>query len=458
MKVLENIRTPALLQTLQLIAQPTKTLENYATKYGDIFTVRVMGLKSPPIVFFSHPQAISDCFAIPAHKLDFKKATHVFKPLFGENSLVFQEGRSHQQHRQLLLPAFHGDNLKSYGQAICQITEEVIQNWTSGTNIYIHNLMSNITLEIILQVVFGITHGARYQQLKEKLSSLLEDVTKPWYSSLFFFPLLQQDLGAWSPWGIFLKRREEIDKLIYAEIYERRFQNNAARTDILSLLMSARDVNGEQMTDKELRDQLVSLLLLGYETTSGVLAWVFHLIHSHPKVEHQLMQELNTLDDFKNPEAITQLPYLTAVCQETLRIHPIALICTPRMVQDKVEIMGHNFTSETVLVPCIYLAHRRTETYPEAEQFRPERFLNQKFSPYEYLPFGGGYRGCIGGAFSMYELKLVTAIILSHFQLTLTDKRPVHPVRRGITIVPSGGVKMVVTKKAKVKKQTRLFT
>ncbi|MEH2119546.1 cytochrome P450 [Nostoc sp.] len=458
MKVLENIHTPALLQTLQLIAQPTKSLENYATKYGDIFTVRVMGLKSPPIVFFSHPQAISDCFAIPAHKLDFKKATHVFKPLFGENSLVFQEGRSHQQQRQLLLPAFHGDNLKSYGQAICQITEEVTQNWTTGKNIYIHNLMSDITLEIILQVVFGISHGARYQQLKEKLSSLLEDVTKPWYSSLFFFPLLQQDLGAWSPWRIFLKRREEIDKLIYAEISERRLQNDAARTDILNLLMSARDVNGEQMTDEELRDQLVSLLLLGYETTSGVLAWVFHLIHSHPKVEHQLMQELNTLDDLTNPEAITQLPYLTAVCQETLRIHPIALICTPRMVKDRVEIMGHNFTSETVLVPCIYLAHRRTETYPEPEQFQPERFLNQKFSPYEYLPFGGGYRGCIGGAFSMYELKLVTAIILSNFELTLTDKRPVHPVRRGITIVPSGGVKMVVTKKAKLKKQTRLFT
>ena len=458
MKVLENIRTPALLQTLQLIAQPTKSLENYATKYGDIFTVRVMGLKSPPIVFFSHPQAISDCFAIPAHKLDFKKATHVFKPLFGENSLVFQEGRSHQQQRQLLLPAFHGDNLKSYGQAICQITEEVTKNWTSGTNIYIHNLMSNITLEIILQVVFGITHGARYQELKEKLTSLLEDVTKPWYSSLFFFPLLQQDLGAWSPWGIFLKRREEIDKLIYAEISERRLQNDAGRTDILSLLISARDVNGEQMTDEELRDQLVSLLLLGYETTSGVLAWVFYLIHSHPEVKNQLMQELNTLDNLTDPEAITQLPYLTAVCQETLRIHPIALICTPRMVKDRVEIMGHNFTSETVLVPCIYLAHRRTETYPEAEQFRPERFLNQKFSPYEYLPFGGGYRGCIGGAFSMYELKLVTAIILSHFQLSLTDKRPVHPVRRGITIVPSGGVKMVVTKKAKVKKQTRLFT
>ncbi|MEH2290829.1 cytochrome P450 [Nostoc sp.] len=458
MKTLNSLNTPALLQTLQLIAQPTKTLENYGAKYGGIFTMRVMGLKSPPIVFFSHPQAISDCFAISAHKLDFKKATHVFKPLFGENSIVFQEGRSHQQQRQLLLPAFHGDNLKSYGQTICQITEELTQTWTSGTDIYIHKLMSNITLEIILQVVFGITHGVRYQQLKEQLSSLLEDVTKPWYSSLFFFPLLQKDLGAWSPWGIFLKRREQIDKLIYAEISERRSQKNAVRTDILTLLMSTHDINGQPMTDEELRDQLVSLLLLGYETTSGVLAWIFYLIHSHPEVKHQLMQELNTLDNLTNPEKITQLPYLTAVCQETLRIHPIALICTPRMVKDKVEIMGHKFTSETVLVPCIYLAHRRTDTYPEPEKFRPERFLNQKFSPYEYLPFGGGYRGCIGGAFSMYELKLVTAIILSNFELSLADKRPVHPVRRGITIVPSGGVKMVVTKKAKLKRQTILST
>ncbi|MBW4452731.1 MAG: cytochrome P450 [Nostoc indistinguendum CM1-VF10] len=458
MKGLDNIRTLALLQTLQLIAKPTKTLESCAANYGDIFTMRVMGLKSPPIVFFSHPQAISDCFAIPAQKLDFKKATHVFKPLFGENSIVFQEARSHQQQRQLLLPAFHGDNLKSYGQVICQITEKLIQDWTLGKNICIHHLMSNITLKIILQVVFGITHGARYQQLKEQLSSLLEDVTKPWYSSLFFFPLLQQDLGAWSPWGMFLKRREQIDKLIYAEISERRSQNDAMRTDILSMLMSAHDVNGQKMTDEELRDQLVSLLLLGYETTSGVLAWIFHLIHSHPEVKHRLMQELDTLDDITNPEGITQLPYLTAVCQETLRIHPIALICTPRMVKDSVEIMGQQFTSETVLVPCIYLAHRRSETYPEPEQFQPERFLNQKFSPYEYLPFGGGYRGCIGAAFSMYELKLVTAIILSNFELSLTDKRPVHPVRRGITIVPSGGVKMVVTKKAKLKKQTILST
>jgi cytochrome P450 family 110 len=293
-------------------------------------------------------------------------------------------------------------------------------------------------------VVFGINPGTRYEKLKEQLTSLLEDITKPWYSSLFFFPPLQKDFGAWSPWGNYLKRREEIDKLIYAEISERRLKKDDLRTDILSLLMSARDDNGQQMTDKELRDQLVSLLLLGYETTAGVLAWLFYLIHSHPTVKDKLREELDNLGEDANPESIVQLPYLTAVCQETLRIHPIALICTPRMVKDKVEIAGDKYTSGTILVPSIYLAHRRAETYSEPDKFQPERFLNQKYTAYEYLPFGGGYRGCIGSAFSMYEMKLVLATILSDFKLELVGDRPVKPVRRGITIVPSGGVPMKV--------------
>ncbi|YAF98761.1 MAG: cytochrome P450 [Nodularia sp. CChRGM 3473] len=447
MKLPNELCTPAWLQTLQLIAQPTKFLETCAAKYGDIFTVRVLGFNSPPLVFFSHPQAISDCFAIPAKQLDFQQATHVFKPLFGENSIVFQDERSHNRQRQLLMPPFHGDRLKNYGELICEITKNTTKNWIAGTKISMQKIMPDITLEIILQVIFGINSGVHDQRLNRYLSSLLEDITKPWYSSLFFFPPLQQDFGTWSPWGNFQRRREQIDNLIYAEISARRWQNNAVGTNILSLLMSARDENGQQMTDKELRDQLISLLLLGYETTASVLTWAFYLIHSHPDVKNQLMQELNVLGDTTNPEEIARLPYLNAVCQETLRIYPIALICTPRMVKETVEIIGNKFTSGTVLVPCIYLAHRRFETYPEPQNYQPKRFIQQKFSPYEYLPFGGGYRGCIGAAFSMYEMKLVLATLLTQFQLILADKCPVYPVRRGITIVPSGGVPMIVTKK-----------
>ncbi|MUL35404.1 cytochrome P450 [Gloeocapsopsis dulcis] len=435
-------KTPALWQSLQLISQPTRFLENCIERYGDPFTVRVLGLNSPPVVFFSHPQAIKEIFTLPGEKFDFKKATHVFKPLMGDKSIILQEGRSHQRQKQLMIPPFHGDRMKNYGEIICQITTEVIQQWTPGKVISLQHEMSDITLQIILQVVFGISPGARYNKIQELLSSLLDDVTKPWYSSLFFFPPLQKDLGAWSPWGQFLRRRQEIDELIYSEISQRRQEQ--FRTDILSLLMSAQDEDGQQMTDVELRDQLVSLLLLGYETTAAALSWAFYLIHSSPQVLANLLSELAQTS--ANPEKITALPYLTAVCQETLRIYPIGLVCTPRMIRETVQINGESFGTGTIIVPCIYLAHRRLETYSQPNKFLPERFIDNRFSPYEYLPFGGGIRGCIGVAFSLYEMKLVLATILSKLELALADSRPAHPVRRGITIVPSAsGMKMIVT-------------
>jgi len=446
MKLPDGPRTPSLVQTIHLIAQPTKFLDDCARRYGDPFTVRVLGFNSPPVVFFSHPQAIQEIFAVPAKQFDFKKATHVFRPLMGDHSVVLQEGRSHQRQRQLLMPPFHGDRLQTYGELICEITEQAISQWRPGSTCSIHDYMPEITLQIILRVVFGLDPGPRYFKLKELLGTLLDDVTTPLYSSLFFFPPLQRDLGPWSPWGHFCRRRQEIDTLIYAEIQERRRQNDSGRPDILSLLMAARDDAGQPMTDVELRDQLVSLLLLGYETTAAVLTWIFHLIHASPQVLQKLRAELNTLGEAAHPEGITQLPYLTAVCQETLRIYPIGMVCVPRMVKQPVAVAGYEFDAGTILVPCIYLAHRRPQVYPQPECFRPERFEAQKYSPYEYLPFGGGSRGCIGMAFSMYEMKLVLGTILSHFELSPVSNRPVQPVRRGITLVPSGGVPLKVTR------------
>lgn len=438
-------RMPSLLQTIRLIAQPTKFLDYCGQRYGDTFTLRVLGLNSPPVVFFSSPQAIQAIFKLPSCQLDFRKATHVFEPLMGKNSIILQEGDSHQRQRQLMMPPFHGDRLRGYGQLICDITKQVTTNWQVGSTFSIHKVMPEITLKIILQVVFGLKPGPRCQKLEKLLSALLEDVTTPWYSSLFFFPPLQKDLGAWSPWGNFLLRREQIDGLIYAEIQERRLENDNSRTDILSLLLSARDSNGQQMSDTELRDQLVSLLLLGYETTAASLAWAFYWILSSPSVLERLQIELKALGQKLEPDAIAEIAYLKAICAETLRINPIALICTPRMTKETLSIAGYEIGAGTILIPCIYLAHQREEVFSQPSFFQPERFLENKFSPYEYLPFGGGERGCIGMAFSMLEMKLVLATILSGFELELAEKLPVHPVRRGITIVPSGGVGVTVS-------------
>jgi cytochrome P450 len=448
MKNNANSQGNALIETLKLIADPIKFLDSYNQVNQDSFVVPVLGINSPPVVFFNSPEAIGEIFTIPSEKFDFSRATHVFRPLMGDSSIVLQEGRSHQRLRQLLVPPFHGERMRYYGANICKITQQVTQQWRSHSVISLPQYLPQITLDIILQIVFGFNAGERYERMQYLLTNLLEDVTKPLFSSLFFFPPLQQDWGTWSPWGNFLKRRAEIDRLIYAEIVQRRTEFDPERTDILTLLLSARDETGAAMTDQELRDQLVSLLLLGYETTAGSLAWAFYLLHSHPAVLAQVRSEIASITPpgtNLDPEAIAKLPYLNAVTQETMRLHPIALIGTPRMAKVNLQIHDQSLTPGAIVVPCIYLAHQRAATYPQPQQFQPERFLTKKYTSTEYLPFGGGARGCIGSAFAMYEIKLIITQILTQFELKLIDPKPVKPIRRGITIVPSGKLEVAVT-------------
>ena len=266
----------------------------------------------------------------------------------------------------------------------------------------------------------------------------------PLRSSMLFLKWMQQDLGPWSPWGRMKQRQRKVDDLIYAEMEERRQQPDANRTDILSLMMAARDENGQPMTNEELRDELMTLLFVGHETTATALAWAFYWIHHLPSVRQKLLQELDSLGENPDPMEIFRLPYLSAVCQETLRIYPVGMLTFPREVLTPVELMGHQLEPGTVVVGSIYLTHRREDLYPEPLQFKPERFLERQFSPYEYLPFGGGSRRCIGLALAQLEMKLVLATILRDFDLVLTEKKPVQPKRRGVTLGPAGGVRMAL--------------
>ena len=244
-----------------------------------------------------------------------------------------------------------------------------------------------------------------------------------------------------------MRRIKEIDDLIYAEISDRRAQADSSRTDILSLMMAARDQQGQPMTDVELRDELMTLLVAGHETTATSLAWALYWIHHLPEVREKLLQELDTLADHPDPTSIVRLPYLNAVCQETLRIYPVAMLALNRVVKSPLQIAGYQFEPGTLLIPCIYLTHHREDLYPQAKQFKPERFLERQFSPYEYLPFGGGNRACIGMAFAQFEMKLVLATVLSRWQLELADSKPVEPVRKGALLGPAQGVRMTVTGK-----------
>jgi len=443
MKLPDGPRTPSFVQLIQWIATPLEVLETCAQRYGEFFTLR-LGEYSPA-VFISSPKAIQEIFTAQPDQFEVGKSNGILQPLVGDDSLVLLDGDRHQRQRRLLMPPFHGERMRTYGKLICDITEKVISQWAIGKSFSPRSFMQEISLRTILHAVFGLKEGQRYLELQQRFSSLLDVTASPLSSSLLFFPSLQQDLGSWSPWGSFLRQRQEIDKLIYAEIQERRQQPDSSRTDILTLLMAACDEAGKPLTDKELRDELMTLLFAGHETTATALAWALYWIHSLAEVRDKLLKEIDSLSDDSDPSVIARLPYLNAVCSETLRIYPVALITFGRIVKTPLKILDYHFEPGTLLAPCVYLTHHREDIYPEPKQFKPERFLERQFSAYEYLPFGGGNRRCIGMAFASFEMKLVLATILSHYELAITNNAQVKPVRRGVTLAPSNGKWLVAT-------------
>lgn len=436
------LKAPSFVQTLQFFSDPVGFLEKVVQQYPDIFSGEFFA--GQPCVFIQHPQAIEEFMTNERKKFALyeNKSAQV---LVGEYSLVSVTGEQHKRLRQLMMPSFHGERMRSYGQLICHLTEQIWSQLPFSQPFSAHTVMHEISMQVMLQVVFGLYSGERYQQLRHLLLLIIDVFASPQSSSFVFFPFLQKDLGAWSPWGKFVRLRQQIDELIYAEIASRRAQPNPDRTDILSLLMEAKDQEGQSMTDRELRDQLMSLVFGGHETTVSAMAWGLYWIHQKPEVGEKLRQELDTLGENPEPMSIFRLPYLTAVCNETLRIYHPGVLNFPRVVQEPVKLLGHRLEPGTIVVPCIYLIHHREDLYPQPKQFQPERFLERQYSAYEFLPFGGNLRRCIGEALAMFEMKLVLATILSRYQLALAERQPERPRFRGFTLGPANGVKMLIT-------------
>jgi cytochrome P450 len=418
-------------------------MEECAKSYGDIFTLRV-GPVFKPQVLISNPQGIQQIFTTDPKQLDSGAPAGTGTPLLGPNSLLSLEGKTHQRQRKLLTPQFHGERMLNYGELIGDITQQVTTQWQIGKSFPILSSMQEISFQVILKAVFGLKDGERYEKLKENLIAILNPKRPLVRVTMMMFPFLRQDLGAWSPWGRFLRLRQELDDIIYAEIHERRSQLDPSRTDILSLMMGARDEVGEAMTDVELRDELMTLLVAGHETTASSLAFALYWVHSQVGVHEKLLAELDSLGETPDANAIFKLPYLNAVCSETLRLYPVAILGLNRLVKSSLEIADYKFEPGTIIVPCIYLTHHREDLYPDSQQFKPERFLERQFSPSEFLPFGGGNRRCIGMAFALFEMKLVLANVLSNWHLELAESEPVKPVRKGLLLGPGGGVKMIL--------------
>jgi cytochrome P450 len=441
----KTLQSPSVLQTLQWVIDPIKFMEENFQKYGDVFAASM----SADIVFVNHPQGIQELLTMDPKNSASGEPNRLLEPLLGANSLIVLSGDRHQRQRQLLLPPFHGERVMGYAQLIQEISDRAIARLTPGSVITMRKLSQEITLQVILNTVFGIASGERYEKISELLAFALDLLASPIKMTLLYFPKLQKDLGSWSPWGQFVRKRREIDDLLMAEIQERRANFDPERGDILNLLLTAKDAEGEGMSDVEIKDELLTLLFAGHETTATAIAWAVYWLYSKPDILAKVKEEIATLGDNPDLLALQKLPYLQAFCSETLRIYPVAMLTFPRCNRQPVSIMGQEQPIGSNLMGCIYLVHRREDIYPQADQFRPERFLERKYSAYEFLPFGGGNRRCIGDALAMLEMKISLASILK-YDWELAEAGPVKPQRRGVTLSPKTGIRIKFLGKAKI--------
>lgn len=435
--------TPTNLQILRWVFSPMPYMEECVKNYGDIFTLK-LNPNLPPIVFVHTPEAMQEVLNNDTKELEAPgDLNEPFKYLLGNNSMILLSGAQHQRQRQLIMPPLHGERMRNYADVINDITEKVINKQQINQSFNVRIATQEITLRVMMQAVFGLYEGERAEELQQTLCEILETGSQVWRVALLYFPVLQNMIGISQLWKKQQQRQNKADQLIYAEIQERRENPDPSRTDILSLLMAARDEAGEPMSDVELRDELMTLLVAGHETTATAIAWALYWIHKLPEVRKKLLAEIDSLGENPDSSAIFKLPYLTAVCNETLRIYPVGMLTFPRRVKTPISLCGYDLEPGTVIYGSIYLTHHREDIYPHSQQFNPERFIEKQFSPYQFIPFGAGARRCIGLAFAQFEMKLALAKILQGWEMELADTREVKPKRRGLVTGQDKPIQMI---------------
>ncbi|MDX2256040.1 MAG: cytochrome P450 [Pseudanabaenaceae cyanobacterium bins.39] len=442
LKSIHQIENFAFWQQIQWVLDPVSYMQSAVRQYPDIFAADIFN-SGQPVIFVHEPKAIQELLTSDRKQFSTPgELNGILSPLIGDFSVITLSGDRHKKRRQMVMPAFHGARMQNYGQLIADLTLKRFSQIAPQQTFITRDVVQEISLQIILQAVFGLYEGDRLTRLQKLVTEMTHQFNTPLTSALLFFPALRWNLGKSSPWNVFLDRKRQIDEIIYAEIHDRRAHLDPERTDILHMLLMAIDEEGNHLSDLELRDELMALLLAGHETTATAISWALYLVHRHPEVYEQLQQELTPHRDTKDWMEIYKLPYLTAVCNETLRLHPVAMLTFPRFAETATQLGEYQVKAANVILGCIYLLHQREDLYPAPQQFRPERFLEKQYSPYEFMPFGGGSRRCMGEALAQFELRIVLATILNHFPLQLLETKPVIPKRRGVTLAPAGGIKM----------------
>jgi cytochrome P450 len=420
-------RAPATVNTVRLARRPLESLLGWRKRYGDVFTVKYLIFGTG--VYVSDPAAIRDLLTGDQSDLHAGEANAPLSPVLGNNSVLVLDGPRHLRQRKLLLPPFQGSAVHSFREVIRDVAEQEVAGWDVGAEFPMRDRMRALTFEVICQAVFGVTDRERVGRLRAALLPIMD------MGGTFFLPaVLRRDFGALSPGGRLRRRLQSADALLYEEIALRREDADIdQRGDVLSLLLRARDEQGQPMTDVELRDELMTMLAAGHETTATALAFAFDLLLRHPQVYSRLRDELDAGDD----------AYLDAVVTESLRLRPV-IDASERTLTEPRVIGGWELPAGIRVYPGIVLVHRREDLYPAADQFRPERFLDDGAESYSWLPFGGGIRRCIGAALAQAEMAEVIRVVISRVKLRPMRPEPDPVVMRGITLVPKHGTPVAV--------------
>jgi cytochrome P450 len=422
-------RMPTALQTIGWWSRPSAFLERCRARYGRRFTIRLLG--QTPFVVLSDPEEIKQLFQAPPDVLHPGEGARILEPIVGRNSVILLDEDPHLRQRKLLLPAFHGESMQRLSGLMSELAEAEVASWPRGEVIALHPRLQRLTLEIILRAVFGLERGTQLDELRGLLTEVLSFGESP----LSLIPPAQRLLAGRGPIARLERAGARGDELIFALIEERRSED-AAGDDVLALLLAARDEDGSPMSPAELRDELVTALVAGHETTASQLAWGFELLAREHSAQAHLQDELDNSSD----EA-----YLIATIQEIMRRKPVLPNAEPRLVKQPIEIGGITYQPGVVLFASAYLVHHDPAIYPDPYAFRPERFLEHPPGTYTWIPFGGGRRRCLGASFAQLEMKLVLRALLTRCELRPASDRPETPRRRGISISPADGAQVILT-------------
>ncbi|NDD30790.1 MAG: cytochrome P450 [Proteobacteria bacterium] len=436
---------PPLVQILLWAFAPIALLRWCERRYGSTFVLRLPGVH---FTMTSDPELIRLAFAAPPSAYEVRDSNKILRPLVGDHSLLLLEGQAHLRERRLMTPPFHGERMQVHGAVMVDATEAVMARWPRHERFSLHAAMQEITLEIILRAVFGIDAEGKLERLREITPRLLDTLASPWSLIIgatgeIVVPWALRPFERWLPARPFEEARAALDEAILDEITRRRTTGERG-DDVLSMLIDARDESGQPMSDIELRDEMVTLLVAGHETSANTLSWAFCHLLSNPETLARLKVELDEgVGDARiTPAHLPNLPYLEAVLKETLRLTPI-LPLVGRHLRVDLQTADTVVPAGTTLAPCVYLAHHRADQWEHPERFEPERFLEGRIAPHAWFPFGGGARRCLGMAFSMLEMRLILATIVRGASLRLAPGYRPRLTRRSITFTPSKGVPVV---------------